>query len=268
MSTKYLGQTFDIHGGGMDLKFPHHECEIAQSVGADGKEPVRYWMHGNMLTFEGSKMSKSLGNTFTPLELVNGDHELLEQGYSPMTVRFFMLQSHYASTLDFSNEALKAAEKGYSRLTNSLNNLNNISYKTGNQNPEKEEQVNKLIDSLFLEMNDDFNTAKAIAVLFELSSIINSFYDEKIQVGEISEDTFNRLKTIFNAFIFDVLGLKVESNSDNSTLDQVMEVLIGLRQSARENKDWALADRIRDELAKANIQIKDEKGKTTYGIIK
>jgi cysteinyl-tRNA synthetase len=268
MSTKYLGQTFDIHGGGMDLKFPHHECEIAQSVGADGKEPVRYWMHGNMLTFEGSKMSKSLGNTFTPLELVNGDHELLEQGYSPMTVRFFMFQSHYASTLDFSNEALKAAEKGYSRLTNSLNNLNNISYKTGNQNPEKEEQVNKLIDSLFLEMNDDFNTAKAIAVLFELSSIINSFYDEKIQVGEISEDTFNRLKTIFNAFIFDVLGLKVESNSDNSTLDQVMEVLIGLRQSARENKDWALADRIRDELAKANIQIKDEKGKTTYGIIK
>jgi len=268
MSTKYLGQTFDIHGGGMDLKFPHHECEIAQSVGADGKAPVRYWMHGNMLTFEGSKMSKSLGNTFSPLELVKGEHKLLEQGYSPMTVRFFMLQSHYASTLDFSNEALKAAEKGYARLMNALGNLNRIEYKSSNSKQDKDEEINQLLDNLFLELNDDFNTAKTIAVLFDLSSFINSIYDSKINIGSINQDTFSRLKETFNKFIFDVLGLHEESTSDNAALDQVMQVLIDLRQNARENKDWALSDKIRDELAKANIQIKDEKGRTTYVISK
>lgn len=268
MSTKYLGKTFDIHGGGMDLKFPHHECEIAQSVGADEKTPVKYWMHGNMLTFEGSKMSKSLGNTFTPLELINGNHKLLQKGYSPMTVRFFMLQSHYASTLDFSNEALQAAEKGFARLMNALNNLNALKYQKAEINTTFNDEVNKLINRLFEEMNDDFNSAKAIAVLFELSSIINSFYDQKIPVGQIELSTFERLTWAFSQFITQVLGLKPETENNHSALDAVMQVLIQLRENARTEKNWALADQIRDELAKANIQIKDEKGKTTYVITK
>ena len=268
MSTKYLGKTFDIHGGGMDLKFPHHECEIAQSVGADGRAPVRYWMHGNMLTFEGSKMSKSLGNTFTPLQLVAGDHPLLAQGYSPMTVRFFMLQSHYASTLDFSNDALKAAEKGYQRLMNAIQNLSQLNHTEKEIDEALNNQVNTLIDGLYEEMNDDFNTAKTLAVLFEIVTLINSFYDHKLDLGKLSNSTFERLQKEVKGFVFDVFGLKSETSNDNTAMDAAMEVLIELRNDARANKNWALADKIRDDLAKANIQIKDEKGKTTYSIIK
>lgn len=264
MSTKYLGQTFDIHGGGMDLKFPHHECEIAQSVGADGKDPVNYWIHGNMLTFEGSKMSKSLGNTFTPLELISGDHNLLERGYSPMTVRFFMLQSHYASTLDFTNEALQGAEKGFIRLMNALSNLNDLSETDFGTSGSKDEEVKNLIDKLYSEMNDDFNTAKAIAVLFDLTSTINSLYDGKLEKSALGKDTFVLLRETLNIFIQDVLGLKEEQKGNDDRIDGVLQLLIEMRQEARANKNWALSDQIRDELAKKGIQLKDEKGKTTY----
>ena len=174
MSTKYLGETFDIHGGGMDLKFPHHECEIAQSMGANGKTPVNYWIHSNMLTVNGQKMSKSLGNSFLPRELFAGNHPLLEKGYGPMTVRFFMLQSHYSSTLDFSNEALNAAEKGFKKLANALGIAKKLIHtKTNEIDAELENSLNSLAEQLYINMSDDFNTAKTLAVLFEMSSRIN-----------------------------------------------------------------------------------------------
>ena len=264
MSTKYLGETFDIHGGGMDLKFPHHECEIAQSVGADGKDPVRYWIHGNMLTFEGQKMSKSLGNTFTPFELISGEHELLEKGYSPMTVRFFMLQSHYASTLDFTNQALQGSERGFNRLMNAHSNLNELIYLPAPVDSKLNERIDTLIDELYLEMNNDFNTAKAIAVLFNLSSTINIMYDGKLKTGSITPETFERLVENFNVFIIDILGLRVEDEGSNDALDGVMQLVIDIRHQARADKNWSLSDQIRDELLKNNIQLKDEKGKTTY----
>src|SRR6188768_444718 len=169
MSTKYLGETFDIHGGGMDLKFPHHECEIAQAVGANGKDPVRYWIHSNMLTVNGQKMSKSLGNSFLPSELVSGNHPLLEKGYGVMTVRFFMLQSHYSSTLDFSNEALIAAEKGFKKLSNALSIIKKLEHPgKGETSAELKTELAKLTDDLYVNMSDDFNTAKTLAVLFEM----------------------------------------------------------------------------------------------------
>ncbi|NNC94433.1 MAG: cysteine--tRNA ligase, partial [Chitinophagales bacterium] len=175
MSTKYLGKTFDIHGGGMDLKFPHHECEIAQSVGADGQKPVNYWMHGNMLTINGQKMSKSLNNSILPDELISGENELLEKGFHPMVIRFFMMQTHYASTIDFSNQALIAAEKGFQRLMNAFKNLHNLEYKSGNVNPEAVEEVKSNLQKMSDHMNDDFNTAETIARIFDLSKKINSY---------------------------------------------------------------------------------------------
>jgi cysteinyl-tRNA synthetase len=176
MSTKYLGETFDIHGGGMDLKFPHHECEIAQATGANGKSPVRYWMHSNMLTVNGQKMSKSLGNSFLPSELFSGNHPLLKKGFSAMTVRFFMLQSHYSSTLDFSNEALEAAEKGFRKLQSALATAKGLVHPgTETGVPELEQAMSGLVDSCYLNMSDDFNTAKTLAVLFEMSARIHDF---------------------------------------------------------------------------------------------
>jgi len=210
MSTKYLGDTFDIHGGGMDLKFPHHECEIAQAVGANGKSPVNYWIHTNMLTVNGQKMSKSLGNSFLPTQLVSGNHEMLDQGYSPMTVRFFMMQTHYSSTLDFSNEALKAAQKGYRRLANGLKIIKNLSFKNdeGKKNEKAISQIEQASEACYKSMNDDFNTAKTIAQLFELLKKINSLHTGQLKFGEIGQDAFEKLSKTYQTFMEEVLGLK------------------------------------------------------------
>ncbi|MEI9920051.1 MAG: cysteine--tRNA ligase [Bacteroidota bacterium] len=262
MSTKYLGETFDIHGGGMDLKFPHHECEIAQAKGATGKDPVRYWLHSNMLTVNGQKMSKSLGNSFLPAELFSGNHKLLERGYSPMTVRFFMLQSHYSSTLDFSNDALAAAEKGFKKLMASLSAVKEMNV-AGNSN-DISEGLNKLVDECYECMSDDFNTAKTLAVLFEMSSRIN---DIKSGNGTADAVTFNRFKSTYIGFMEEVLGLKEETNGDNQLLDGTIKVLIELRKKARLDRNYALSDRIRDDLKEIGIQLKDGKdGKISYNI--
>ncbi len=267
MSTKYLGETFDIHGGGMDLLFPHHECEIAQSVAADGSDPVRYWMHGNMLTVNGTKMSKSLNNSFLPHELINGDHELLDKGYSPMTTRFFMLQSHYASTLDFSNEALQAAEKGFQRLMNAVQLLNKLAH-SGNNDKANEAEINEvkgICKQAFEHMNDDFSTPQAIARLFDLSKKINSYHEKIIDLNSLDQETFEYLKSTFNSFIFDILGLKDESASDGSELlGGLMDLVLDMRKAARTNKDWTTSDKIRDALNALNVVVKDGKEGTTW----
>jgi len=258
MSTKYLGQEFDIHGGGMDLKFPHHECEIAQSVGADGISPVKYWMHGNMLTVNGTKMSKSLGNSFLPEELISGDHPLLEKGYSPMTVRFFFLQANYRSTVDFSNEALQAAEKGLKRLMEAMVRLNRLSpSKTSSTD------VESLVVNCNKSMNDDFNTPVTIAHLFDGVKMINSIHDSK---ETINKEDLEKLQNHFSTFVFDILGLQIEdTNSSNDELSsELMEIIIELRNKSKENKDWGTADLIRDELKKLNISIKDSKDSSTW----
>ncbi len=261
MSTKYLGEEFDIHGGGMDLKFPHHECEIAQSVGADGKAPVKYWMHGNMLTVNGDKMSKSKGNSYLPMELIQGTHELLERGFSPMTIRFFMLQTHYSSTLDFSNEALEASEKGLSRLMNAFTDSTKLS--ATKQGDNVDEEITKLRNQCIAEMNDDFNTPKTIAVLFDLASIVN-----KIKGGQLSASAEGLavLQKTLKEFIEDILGLHAESAANNEALDGVMHLLIDIRKKARENKDWSTSDQIRDELAALGIQIKDGSDGSSWSI--
>jgi len=268
MSTKYLGETFDIHGGGMDLKFPHHECEIAQAMGANAKSPVNYWMHSNMLTVNGQKMSKSLGNSFLPSELVSGDHALLEKGYSPMTARFFMLQSHYSSTLDFSNEALQAAEKGYKKLNASLSTIKKIPYVVGaSADKELSSEIESLIEACYKNMSDDFNTAKTLAVLFEMSSRINDFKSGNRKTSEISEALFHKFKNTYIAFMEDVLGLLEEITQRNDLLSDAIGVLIELRKKARTDRNYALSDKIRDDLKAAGIQLKDGKdGEMTFDI--
>ncbi len=257
MSTKYLGKEFDIHGGGMDLKFPHHECEIAQSVGADGIAPVKYWMHGNMLTVNGAKMSKSLGNSFLPHELINGDHPLLEKGYSPMTIRFFFLQAHYRSTVDFSNEALQASEKGHHRLMKAIENINNI--KTS---PSSSVKVDELVEKCNQSMNDDFNTPVTIANLFEGVKMINLLNENK---ETISDADLTKLKSLFHHYVFNILGLKHESeNNNNDLVDNLMDVIIDIRKNSKDKKDYATADFIRDELNKIHISIKDSHEGSTW----
>ncbi len=268
MSTKYLGDTFDIHGGGMDLKFPHHECEIAQATGASGKSPVRYWLHSNMLTVNGQKMSKSLGNSFLPSELFSGSHKLLDKGYSPMTVRFFMLQSHYSSTLDFSNEALGAAEKGYKKLNAALAAIKSMTA-AEKSNPDKEvnEQLLSLVAQCYQFMSDDFNTAKTLAVLFEMSSRINDLKSGNLDLSKIDTNTFNEFKGAFVGFMEDVLGLREESAQDDKLLDGTVKVLIELRKKARTDRNYALSDKIRDDLKAIGVQLKDGKdGEITYSI--
>ena len=269
MSTKYLGDTFDIHGGGMDLKFPHHECEIAQATGANGKAPVRYWMHSNMLTVNGQKMSKSLGNSFLPQELFSGHHPLLEKGFSPCTVRFFMLQSHYSSTLDFSNEALLAAEKGYRKLYQALKTVREMEAAPGKSiDAEKSAALRKLVENCFLNMSDDFNTAKTLAVLFEMASRINDFKTGNSSLADIDPETFQTLKDAYTGFMEEVLGLKDEVTQDEKLLDNVLHVLIDLRKRAREDRNYALSDKIRDDLKKLGVQLKDGKdGEMTYEIV-
>lgn len=267
MSTKYLGSQFDIHGGGFDLKFPHHECEIAQNVSANGNSsPVKYWMHSNMLTVNGTKMSKSLGNSFLPKELFSGTHELLEKGYPPMAVRFFMLQCHYRSTLDFSNIALQAAEKGYARLANSYKTLQDLVWQKGEFVAKEIDEINNLCDTVYDCMNDDFNTAEAIAVLFELSTKINSYKAGVISISTIDESTFNRLKSTFQIFFKDILGLDKEEKSDSSLTEGLMTLILELRKESRDKKDWGTSDKIRAALTSLNIKVKDGKDGTEWSI--
>lgn len=268
MSTKYLGDTFDIHGGGMDLKFPHHECEIAQAVGANGQKPVNYWIHSNMLTVNGQKMSKSLGNSFLPRELFAGDHALLERGYGAMTVRFFMLQSHYSSTLDFSNEALSAAEKGYRKLMNALNALDTLRADQNDKiDDQLEQDLNRLVRECYENMSDDFNTAKTLAVLFEMASRINDFKSGNTQLDSVSKETFSTFANTYSTFIKDVLGLKEEKENDNDLLDGIIQILVDIRKKARTDKNFALSDKIRDDLKKVGVQLKDGKdGSIDYEI--
>lgn len=257
MSTKYLGDTFDIHGGGMDLKFPHHECEIAQSTVADGIAPVKYWVHTNMLTVNGRKMSKSEGNGFTPEELITGDHKLLERGYSPMTVRFFMLQSHYASTLDFSNQALQAAEKGYQRLMQAFDLIEGLPVSDSS-----DLDFESFKNSCYQVMNDDFNSPQLIAQLFEGAKYIQS-----VNAGtkKIDKETKEQLLDLYRVFIFDVLGFIPNLEKGNKELlDGLLNTIIEIRVQAKNNKDWATSDAIRDQLNTLGITLKDSKDGTTW----
>lgn len=258
MSTKYLGDQFDIHGGGMDLKFPHHECEIAQGKAATGKAPVNYWMHANMLTLNGKKMSKSTGNTLLPDELFSGNNNLLAKAFHPMVVRFFMMQAHYRSVLDFSSEALVASEKGFIKLMTALADLNGLK-----ATDKSTENVGQLIQSFYEAMNDDFNTPVLVAQLFEAVTYINKIKDGK---ATIAATDLEKLKTTLHALVFDVLGLKEAKEGNDSKLDAVMDVILEIRKKAREEKDWATSDLLRDRLAAAGIQIKDSKEGVTYTV--
>lgn len=261
MSTKYLGNEFDIHGGGMDLKFPHHECEIAQNIGANGKSGPRIWMHGNMLTVQGRKMAKSEGNGFTPEELITGNHKLLDQGYSPMTVRFFMLQSHYSSTLDFSNDALRGAEKGYKRMMDAYETLQTLT-----PSADSTIDVGALKQACTDSMNDDFNTPILISKLFDGVKTINLI---KTGAEKATENDLKELKTLFHSYIFDVLGFRKEDEESGAGSDlttSLIELAISLRKAAKLNKDFTTADQIREELTKIGITLKDNPGGTDFTI--
>jgi cysteinyl-tRNA synthetase len=268
MSTKYLGDEFDIHGGGMDLLFPHHESEIAQSNVCNHKIPARYWIHNNMITINGKKMGKSYNNVIRLTELFSGDHPLLSQAYSPMTIRFFILQTHYRSTLDFGNEALQAAEKGLKRLWEAYQNLQKIEY-PGNdsQMPDNnlDNKIRKALSELDEFMNDDFNTAKVLANLFEIVPVINSIKDGHINVSSISAETFDLIKKYFTDYIENILGLQDDNASEHSKLQGVLDLLIEIRKDARNKKDYATSDKIRNQLQQIGISMKDEKdGKMSY----
>jgi len=259
MSTKYLGDEFDIHGGGMDLKFPHHECEIAQNAGSTGKDGAKYWIHTNMLTVNGQKMSKSLGNSFLPSQLISGNHELLQRGYGPMTIRFFMLQSHYASTLDFSNDALNAAQKGYTKLANGLRLIKGYEFPEGieeNPDPKQVEQINKICDNCHHAMNDDFNTALTIGHLFNLVKKVNSIQTGQLELASIGKETFERMKETFISFTEEVLGLKLESSVSS---DHLLEVILNEYKSAKETKNYEKVDELRAQLKSEGVIVKDMK---------
>jgi len=259
MSTKYLGETFDIHGGGMDLKFPHHECEIAQSKVNNGVNPVNYWMHANMLILNGQKMAKSTGNYILPNEIFSGDNKILSKAFSQSATRFFMLQANYRSILDFTNAGLEASEKGYIKLMEALNNLDKIEI-----SKIASIDVNSWKQKCYDAMNDYFNTPVLIANLFEAVKYINLLMDKK---ETITSEDLSVLKSTLNDFIFDVLGLRNELQQDSSAkLSGVVEMLIGMRKNARDNKDWAMSDKIRDELAGLGIQLKDGKEGTTFSV--
>ncbi|MDO5523891.1 MAG: cysteine--tRNA ligase [Bacteroidia bacterium] len=253
MSAKYLGATFDIHGGGMDLQATHHTNEIAQSQACNHTRPVKYWVHTNMLTVNGARMSKTAGNGFLPNELFTGAHPVLERGYSPMSVRFFMAQSHYRSTLDFSNEALQAAEKGYVKLMESMKRISKIE-------PAAKSSVNidEIRENCYAAMNDDFNSPVLIAHLFEAVRVINSAVDKTETLNASDIET---LKSLMQTFVFDVLGLidESEANAGGEVINGLMSLIIDIRKTARENKDWATSDKIRDELKAAGVEIKDTK---------
>jgi len=256
MSTKYLGNHFDIHGGGMDLKFPHHEDEIAQNCGSLGCTPAKYWMHANMLNVNGQKMSKSFGNYFLPMEIVNGSTELFEKPFSPNVIRFAMMQAHYRSTMDMTNDALKATEKGYLKLMEAMNLMEKL--KTSDASSSN---VTGLVDSFYAAMNDDFNAPTLIANLFEAVRYINSVNDGK---ATITADDLTLLQREMKVFVHDVLGMATVAPTTNNQLKPVMDLVLDLRHEAREKKDWSTSDKIRDGLAAAGIIVKDTKDGTTW----
>ena len=267
MSTKYLGVPFDIHGGGMDLMFPHHESEICQNRIATGQHAVKYWMHNNMITINGQKMGKSLGNFITLNEFFNGishknaeGKELVEKAYSPMTIRFFILQAHYSSTVDFSNEALQAAEKGMQKLFLCYSLIDKLKYSATST-----ENIGKLYADCQAAIDDDLNTPMVIANLFEASKIINSAYDGKLM---LTQENINELKNLFDTFLFDILGMKYipQSNANNGLDNQLMDIIIDLRKQAKFNKDYASADAIRDKLAAIGVEIKDTKDGVVWSV--
>lgn len=257
MSTKYLGTQFDIHGGGMDLKFPHHECEVAQGAALNGKDPVRYWMHANMLTVNGQKMSKSLGNSFLPAELFAGTHPLLDQPYSPMTVRFFMLQSQYRSTLDFSNEALQAAGKGFRKLANGLKISRSLEWADGETplDSAKVADIEKAIDGFYKAMSDDINTAVAIAELFTLLKYVNMLHTGQLLPAALGQEIFKSLKGNFIIFLTDVLGLEEEKPEINALIPGMLQ----LYREFKENKQYDKVDEIRASFKAAGLVIRDLK---------
>ena len=269
MSTKYLGKTFDIHGGGGDLKFPHHENEIAQNYGACSCTPAKYWLHSNMLLMNGRKMSKSDGNTITPPQLFSGDSPHVSKGYSPMAVRFFMLQAHYRSTLDLTDDALQAAEKGYKKLMETNRVLQALEHPGGGSKGDLDQQLNRMMDLAFSDMSDDFNTPKALAKLFAVVPKVNSLKSGKISFEELTPETLDRVKRDFNAFIFDIFGLKDETHiavadGGDNVVEGLMELIIDIRQNARATKDWGTADKIRDTLNELEIILKDGKEGTSW----
>jgi cysteinyl-tRNA synthetase len=260
MSTKYLGDNFDIHGGGMDLAPTHHTNEIAQNVAYCGKQPANYWMHTNMLTVNGQKMSKSLGNSFLPHELFSGKHPLLTKGYNPMVVRFFMLQTHYRSTLDFSNDALNAAEKGFTRLYEAYKTLHTLKPASTS-----DENIKAIEQACYEAMNDDFNTSVLIAQLFETVRIINSANDGKLK---LNKEDIDLLKQIYQHFLFDVCGLKFDDDNSASqqALSKVVEVILEMRNKAKSDKNFALSDELRNKLTDAGVKIKDSKEGSTWSL--
>ena len=274
MSTKYLGKTFDIHGGGFDLKFPHHENEVAQNHGAFGCSPARYWLHSNMLLLNGKKMSKSIdpdtgvSNSISPTELFEGGNPLFEKAFSPMVLRFLMLQTHYRSTLDLSNTAMLAAEKGYQRLMETRDKLGKLDVEGASDVPTAESrQINAILDRAYADMDDDLNTPNALAKLFTVASKINSLYSGRMAMTDIDRDTLVRMQTTYDAFVNDIFGLQDAtqgSTDDSDTTGDVMNVLLDLRTAARENKDWATSDQIRDALQAIGITLKDGKDGTTW----
>ena len=254
MGRKYLGEEFDIHGGGMDLVFPHHECEIAQAVASQGKENVRYWMHNNMITINGQKMGKSLGNFITLEQFFSGDHASLAQAYSAMTIRFFILQAHYRSTVDFSNEALQASEKGLNRLMEAVANLDKLT-----PSEQTTVEVQGLRAKCYEAINDDLNSPITISYLFDAARAINSVLAGH---GTISAADLEELKAVFNLFLFDILGLTPEMQeaaTNTEAYGKAIDMLLELRQQAKTNKDWAMSDKIRNELTALGFEIKDTK---------
>ena len=260
MSTKYLGNNFDIHGGGMDLKFPHHECEIAQSIAFNKTSPANVWMHANMLTLNGSKMAKSTGNNILPGDILSGNNTILKKPFSASVVRFFILQAHYRSVLDFSSEAIEASEKGFNKLMEAQKSLSNLKSSSNS-----DFNISKWLEKSYEALNDDFNTPILIAELFNVVKFINQVKSDK---ATISKEDLSTLQTKFNEFIFDILGLenKNASNSSNDKLDSAVNLLIELREEARLNKNYALSDKIRNDLSKNGITLNDSNNETTYSI--
>ena len=266
MGRKYLGETFDIHGGGLDLIFPHHECEIAQAVAAQGKQMVRYWMHNNMITINGKKMGKSYNNFITLDEFFTGSHPLLQQAYSPMTIRFFILQAHYRSTVDFSNEALQASAKGLERLMEGIKQLERIEPQAAGTIGK--EFAEKLSADCYAALDDDFNSPIAISHLFDACRTINQLADKK---ASITPDGLAALKAAFSTFCFDILGLSSEANGNagrEEAFGQAIDLLLNIRAQAKANKDWATSDRIRNELSALGFEVKDTKDGATWRLNK
>lgn len=269
MATKYLGKQFDIHGGGMDLQFPHHESEIAQSTICNQEVPARYWLHNNMITVNGKKMGKSYNNHIKLTDMFSGSSLVLKQAYSPMTIRFFILQTHYRSTLDFSNEALQAAEKGLKRLWEAYEVLQKISsnYSYNAEDPELDQKVRILLLQLDEFMSDDFNTAKVLANLFEIVPVINSFKDQHLPVKALSKQTFELLQQYFRDYIENILGLCDENEIRDGKLGGILDLVINIRKEAKAKKDYATSDKIRRNLHELGILLKDEKdGSVSYSI--